>query len=177
MSTDINFLLDKDGESVKRQKRVKFLNFVAIVLLVGSGILTLFFFILTQTINVSSIKKSQEDMAGKISQFKTRQTKLFFVKNRANDVEEILANRKDLFHAMNGLLAKTSAQLSVDNLQVDDKSILITAQSTSLFPIGEFINNLTDMVRKKEIINSLTLNSIIFYEDKNYYQVSIKAEL
>lgn len=175
--TDINFLLRRDEESLKRQKRVKILNFISVMLLIGIGVMSLIIFLLIQITNVSSIKKEQEDILRKISQFQNRKTKLFVLDNRINNIQEILEKRKDLSKVTSGLLTKTPARLSIENLQIDDKVISLTAQSTSLFAIGEFINNLTDMVRKKEIISSLTLDSLVFDESKNSYQVSIKSEL
>ena len=79
--------------------------------------------------------------------------------------------------AANVLLERIPDNLSIGNLEIDSKAISMTAQSASLFSIGELINNLTDMVKKKEIINSLTLNSLIFNEDKNTYAVTIQADL
>lgn len=177
MSTDINLLLRIDEESLKRKKRIKILNFIAFMLLIGVGVISLITFLLIQVINTPSIKKEQDDIAGKISQSQSKRIKLFVLNNRINNIQEILGKRKDLSKAMNAILEKTPNGLSIEGLEIDDKVIVMTAQSTSLFPIGELINNLTNMVRKKEIINSLTLNSLVFDESKNSYQVSIKSEL
>ena len=73
-------------------------------------------------------------------------------------------------------MAKIPGRLFIEDLEVDDKTVVITAYSTSLSAIGELINNLTETVRKKEIISSLTLSTLVFDEGKNSYQVSLNAQ-
>lgn len=177
MNTNINLLLRTDEESLKLKKRIKILNFAAAASLIGVGLISLVIFITIQLINTGSIKKQQDNVLGQLSQFQSRQAKLFVLNDRVENIGKILKIRKDLSSAMNGLLAAVPGNLSVDDFEIDDKSLVITGQSRSLAIIGEFINNLTDMVRKKEIIKSLTLNSLTLDESKNTYQISVKSEL
>lgn len=177
MSTNINLLLRTDEESLKRKKRIKILNVAAVVSLISVGLISLVLFILIQAVNPASIKKEQENILGRMSQFQDRQIKLFILNNRVENIDKILKIRKDISRTMSGLLAKIPSGLSIEDFEVDDKSVIIAGQSRSLFIIGEFINNLTDMVRNKEIIKSLTLNSLTLNESKNAYQISIKSEL
>ena len=177
MNTNINLLLQTNEESKRGQKRVKRLNIIAVVLLIGVGCLSLIIFLLIQIINTSAIKKEQNDIREKISQFQDRQAKIFVLNNRVDNIEKVLKRRIDLSKAISVLLAKTPGRLFIEDLEVDDKTVVMTAKSTSLLAIGELINNLTDMVRKKEIISSLTLNTLVFDESKNSYQISIKADL
>lgn len=177
MSANINLLLRTDEDSLKRKKKIKALNFAAAAALICVGLSSLIIFIWLQVMNPSSIKKEQEDVLLKMSQFQDRQAKLFVVNNRLENIDKILHLRKDLAKTTSGLLAKIPSQLFIDTLEVDGKSVFITAESKSLSAIGEFIDNLTDLVRKKEIIKSLTLNSLALDESKNAYEVSVKSEL
>lgn len=177
MNTNINLLLRTDEESLKRKKRIKILNFAGAASLIGVGIMSLIIFISIQAVNSTGIRKEQEDILMKMSQFQSRQAKLFLLNNRVENIDKILKIRKDLPKTTSGLLAKIPVSLSIDNFEADSNSVIITGQSRSLFAIGEFINNLTDMVYKKEIIKSLTLNSLTFDDGKNVYQISVKSEL
>lgn len=177
MNININLLLRADEEALKRKSRVKALNFIAIMFLAGVGGISLLLFLLIQIINPQSIKKEQNDIIEKISQVQNKQAKLFILNNRIDNIEKILQQRKDLAKVTSSLLAKIPNRLFIEDLDVDDKTVTLTAQSTSLSAIGELINNLADMVRKKEIISSLTLSALVFDESKNSYQVSIKSEL
>lgn len=177
MNTNINLLLHTDEETLRRRKRVKTLNLIAIMLLVGIGGISLFIFLLIQIINPQSIKKEQDAIREKISKLQDKQAKLFVLHNRIDNIEKVLERRIDLSNVIGSLLAKTPGRLFIENLEIDDKVVTMIAQSTSLSAIGEFISNLTDMVREKEIISSLTLNTLIFDDGRNLYQVSIKSEL
>lgn len=177
MNTNINLLLHADENELRRKRRVKTLNFIAIMVLAGVGAISLIIFLLIQITNPSAILKEQNDIREKISKSQNKQAKLGILNNRIGNIEKILKKRIDLGRVTNSLLAKTPGRLFIEDLEVDDKAVVMTAKSTSLLAIGELINNLTDMVRKKEIISSLTLSSLVFDESKNSYQVSIKADL
>ena len=177
MNANINLLLRTNEESLKRRKRIKILNFAAVGSLLSVGLISLGIFILIQVINPGSIRKEQENVSRKLTQLQSRQAKLFVLNNRIENIDKILKTRKNLSKTMSGLLAKIPSNLSLNDFEVDDKSVIITGQSKSLSVIGEFINNLTDMVHKKEIIKSLTLKSLILDESKSAYQISVKSDL
>lgn len=177
MSNNINLLIRTDEGSLKRRKRIRILNLIAVAMVVGVGLISLSIFIMIQAINLGSIEKRREDVLAKLSQYQIRQANLFVANDRVENIEKILATRKDFAKTMNGLLIKIPGNLSVDSFELDNKTVIINGQSKSLFAIGEFINNLTDMVRNKEIIKSLTLNSLTLDGGKNAYQISVKSEL
>ena len=176
MNTDINLLLRTDEESSEEKKRIKLLNLIAIASLMAVGLISLGIFVLTQIINSPSVKKDQENTLTLMSQFQNRQTKLFVLNNRVENISRILKIRKDLSKVANSLLAKIPNNLSIDDFEVSDKTVIISGQSKSLFTIGELINNLTDMVRKKEIIKSLILNSLTLDLGRNTYQISVRSD-
>lgn len=177
MSTNINLLLPKDGESLKRKMKVRAFNIAAIISVFATGLMSIVVFLLIQAVSPVSVEREQEDVLRKLSQFQDRQAKLLIVNKKIEDISEILENRKDLRLVTGVLLSKVPSNLSIDSLEIDSKNVSITAQSASLFSIGELINNLTDMVRKKEILSSLTLNSLTFNEARKNYQLTIKSEL
>lgn len=177
MNTNINLLLKQDDESLKQQKKVKLSNFIAVIFLIVTGMTSLIVFLLIQLTDVSSIKKKHLDVAGKISDAQDKQARLFILNDRISNILEILDKRHDLSSVMSSILAKTPNNILVENMEIDYNVISMTVHSNSLFTIGEFINNLTDMVRKKDKINSLTLNSLVFDENKNSYTASIKSEM
>lgn len=177
MNTNINLLLPKDEESLKRRKSIKVVSLIAVFFLVGTGIISLTLFLMIQAVNLSSIRKAQADVLREISTFQDRQNKILAVNNRIENVQQIINTRKDLLRITNTILAKTPAGVSIEDIEVDNKFIILTAVSPSLLSIDQFINNLTDMVRNKEMISSLTLSGLVFEEGENFYQVSIKSEI
>lgn len=176
MNTNINLLLQVNKESLKRQTTVKRFNFIAIMLLVVVGGISVLLFLLVQLIIPSSIKKDQNAIIEQISKSQNKQAKFFILNNRVDNIEKILQKRLDLGKVTDSLLANMPDKLFIEDLEIDDKQVIMTAKSTSLLAIGELINNLTDMVHKKEIIRSLTLTTLVFDESKSSYQVSIKSQ-
>lgn len=177
MSADINLLLPKDEASLKRHRKIKIFNFLAIISLAATGAISLILFLMIQSIDVSSIEKEQNNVLQQISKFQDRQAKLFVLEDRINNVSEILEKKKDLSIAVSGLLKNIPSGLIVDAMEIDNDSVSITAKSSSLSTIGGFVTNLTDMVRKKEVISSLTINSLIYDENNAFYQVSVKSDI
>lgn len=177
MNANINLLIGTDEETLKRKKRIKALNLTAAASLLGIGLISLVIFILIQSVNSSSAKKEQGDILKKVSQAQAKQAKLFVLDNRVENIDKILKTRRDLPKAMNSLLAKIPPELSISDFEINDKSVIIAGQSKSLFTIGEFINNFTDMARKKEIIKSLTVNSLSLDGDRGSYQISVRSEM
>lgn len=177
MNTNINLLLRTDEESLRQKKRLKILNYIAITSLIGIGLISLVIFLLIQITGPESINKEQISVLGKISQFQNKPAKVFVLNNRLENIDKVMKIKNDLSKTMGSILAKVPNNLFINGFEVDGVSVILSAESKSLFAIGEFINNLTDMVRKKEIIKSLILNSLIFDDAKNTYQVLVKSEL
>jgi hypothetical protein len=177
MSTNINLLLHTDEESLKQNKIKKLFYFIAVGSLIIVCLIAVAIFVLIKAVNPESIKKQQEDVLKQISQFQNRQIKLLILSNRIETVEKILKTRRDFPKITSGLLARIPSDLSVDNLEVDSKAVVVSGQSKSLSAMGEFIDNLTDMAHRKEIIKSLTLSSLAFDGDKSTYQISVKSGL
>jgi hypothetical protein len=177
MSTNINLLLRTDKESLAQKKRIKLLKFSAIWSLVAIGLISLGLFILVQAVNVGSIEKERKDVLAKMSEYQNRQYKLFALNDRIENIDSLLKTKNDLSKIAKSLLMKIPGDLFIGGFEVNSGSVVIAGQSKSLSVIGEFINNLTDMVNKKEIIKSLTLRSLALDSGQNVYQVSIESDL
>jgi len=177
MNTNINLLLHRDEELLKQKKKVKIFNFIAVVSLIIVGLISLSIFLLIQITNSSSVKKDQDDILKRISQFQNKQLKLFILNKRVESISKVMKARKDLAKITSGLLAKIPGELFIENFEASSQTVTLTGKSSSLMVIGELINNLTNMVRNKEIIKSLTLNSLSLERDSNIYTVSMESEL
>ena len=176
MSTNINLLVRTDKETARHKKRVRLFNFAAIVSLIVVGLVYFGIAVLIQVVNPGSIEKEHQDLLGKMAKLQNREKTLFTLNNRIENIEKIMKASDTISTKANSLFAKIPNQLSLDNFELDNKSVIIVGQSNSLSAIGEFISNLTDMARKKEVIKSLTLNSLNLDADKNIYNISVRSE-
>jgi hypothetical protein len=177
MSTNINLLVHADGETLEQNKRKKLLNIIAFSLLLGVGLISFGVMMLTQAINIKSIKNEQQSILRKISKNQSKQAKLYIANNRVENIEKIMEVREIVSKVTNGLLEKIPSELVIDNFEIGEKSVVIMGTSKSLLVVGEFIDKLTDMVRKKDIIKSLTLTSLALDLGSGSYKISVKTEL
>lgn len=176
MNTDINIILPKNLGQIEHQSRIKAARMIAFIfpLIVGAVSLGIFLFI--QSINPASIIREQDDVKSQISKLDNRKIKLFLVNNRVDNIKDLLQRRKDFFKSIDTVLTQMPDDLLVDTMDMDNKIILLTITSPSLSSVDQFLNNLIVMAKKKELISSLTLNSLTFDETKNNYLVSLKSE-
>lgn len=177
MNTNVNFVLPKDEAFLKEQKRGKIINVIAIAFPILVGVVSLIIFLITQAINPVSIKEQQEKTIGELSRLQDKKIKLLIINDRLDNIDELLKKRKDFTEKINILLSKMPNEVLLQNLQIDNTKLLLIVSSASLGAIDELINNLIDMAAKREIISSLSLDSLTFDENGNNYLVSLKSEL
>jgi|WetSurMetagenome_2_1015567.scaffolds.fasta_scaffold01318_11 hypothetical protein len=177
MSENINLLLHVDEEASKLNKIVKIIDYVAIAALIIICLISIIVFIMIKAVNPGAIRKQQEDVIKKISQLQDKEAKYYIVSNRVEKVEKIMKARRNFPDIVGQLLAKVPEDLSVKSFEVSKEAVTISGESKSLFSIGELIDNLTEMVHKKEIIKSLALGSLTRDDGKDIYEVTIKSEL
>lgn len=174
---NINLILPKDKEFLENQHRVKVFRIAAVAFPTAVGLISLIIFLITQAINPVSIKKQQDETINKIAKHQDRKIKLFIVADRLNNIGQLLEKRRNFSGDISSVLSKTPNEVFLENLEIDNQELLLTASSASLRAIDEFINNLIGMARKKEVIHSLMLDTLTFDEIENNYLVSLKSKL
>lgn len=177
MNANINLLLYKDEEELKRKKRIRNFNFIALLFLIGAGVLSAGIFVMNQAANVGSLKTQQQDVLKKISKFRDQKIKLMVINNRTENIDKILKKRIDFPKITSSLLARMPGEISIVNFEIENGIVTISGESKSILAISELMDNLTDMVRNKETIKSLTLNSLVLDYDRNTYNISVESEL
>jgi len=177
MSTDINLVSRIDEESLRRARRGKVFNLIAIMFLVIVGLIAFIIFTQIKAINLQSIRDEQSKVLEEMSKFQAQQVKLLLLNNRVENIDSILNTRKNIPSVVDGLLAKIPENFLIVELNVDGDSAIVSGKSTSLSTIGELIDTMANMARKKEIIKSLTLTSLAFKKDDSNYYISLKSDL
>lgn len=175
MSKDINLLLNTDVKLLRLKKRLKMARVIAVGSLVIVLLISAAIFLLNRKLTSASIKEDQDSLLHKMTAFRERQAKLNIVNNRILAISQVLSERVDSHKIVNTLLGKIPDGISIESLIYSGKAISMSVSSDSLRLVDELINNLIDMGTKKEIINTLTLDSISVNGEK--YLVSLKASL
>lgn len=177
MNNSINLILPKDKEFVRRQKKGKVLNGIAIVFPILIGIVSLVVFLITQAINPTAIRKQQDETVNEIAKLQDKKIKFFIVKDRLQNIDGILKKRINFAENINNLLSKAISGVSLVDLDINSKQVALTLSSPSLKSLDEFINSLILMVEKKDTIRSLKLESLTFNEKENEYLISLSSDL
>ncbi len=177
MSSDINLLSNINPDLLKRKKGLRIVRMVSALSLAFVAIASIIIFILNSTAPLFSIKKEQDLTLQKISLLKDRQAKIAIINNRILGITEIIKKRSSYYKVINTILERIPNEISIQSLRVDKKTLALTLTSNSLQPIQDFINNLISMAKKKELINTITLDSLTLSEKNSSYFVSIKANL
>lgn len=177
MNANINLILPKDKDFLEKQRKGKIVNAIAIIFPIIIGAISLVIFLFTQAMNPVAIRKQQAEITNKISQLQSKKIKLSIVKDRLDNIDELLKKRVNFAENISRLLSETPSELALVNLEIDRNEAILTFNSASLKSIDQFINNLIVMAEKKEVISSLSLDSLIFYGNDNNYLVALRSKL
>ena len=177
MNNDINLLSDINKALEREQRSAKILKIVGLISLIFVGLSSLAVFILGNQFSISSIEAEQKSVLQKISALNKKEAKVFIINNRLKSISDILSKRKDYYRITNSVLQAIPSGISVDKLTVDDKKISLMASSDSLLSLNTLISKLIEMAKRKEIITSLTLNSLSLNQKTSRYSVFFDADM
>ena len=141
------------------------------------ALLSVIAFFLNSQFSPTEVKREEDVVLQNLSALSKKQAKLFIVNNRIQSITTILNRRADYYKILNFIIGKIPTEVFIDRIEVDRKKISLTISSNSLIPINTLINNFVDMVRKKETITSLTLNSLTLNVKTGKYSISLDASL
>lgn len=177
MINDINLLVGKDVNYLRQKKLLSLVRLVAFVSLGIVALLSVIAFFLNSQFSPTLVKNQEDTVLQSLSALSKKQAKLFIVNNRIANITNILNSRVDYYKILSVIMGKIPTEVSTDRIEIDKKKISLTISSNSLVPINTLINNFVDMVRKKEIITSLTLNSLTLSVKTGKYSISLDASL
>ncbi|MDO8620797.1 MAG: hypothetical protein Q7R31_00720 [Candidatus Levybacteria bacterium] len=177
MINDINLLVGKDANYLRQKKLLSLVRLMAFASLGIVALLSVIAFFLNSQFSPTEVKKEEDVILQNLSTLSKKQAKLFIINNRIQNITTILNSRVDYYKILNFIIGKIPAEVSIDRIEVDKKKISLTISSNSLIPINTLINNFVDMVRKKETITSLTLNSLTLSVKTSKYSISLDASL
>ena len=173
MSSDINLVVKKDKNLLKEQSKLKAFRLAAAGSLAALFLISALILILNQQLSDNSIEKDREAILSEMLPFGEKEAKLNVINNRIDNISKVQNKRVDVYKIIDTLLGKIPEGMSVDSLEFAEKKISIKVSSGSLVPVDGFFNNLIDMAKRKEIIKSLSLESLDALELEGSYKVSI----
>jgi len=177
MNNEINLISNKDADSLKTQKRLKQTRTIAIVSLAIVALLSVIIFIINTQSSLAGIKKDQNSTIQSITYLNKKAAKLAIINNRLKDISSILEKRKNYTSVINTLLRLMPPGVTTTTLELGKKEVILVVHANSLLLIDKFLNSVIDLSLKKQIINTVTINSLSVNKKTGIYSLSIKTTL
>ena len=179
MSNDINLRVKRDKNLLKEQSKLKVFRLIAIGALLTILLMSLSIFLLNQKLSNSSadIEKDRESVLVEMKPFRGKEAKIIIVNNRIDNITKVLNKRMDVYKILNTVLGKIPDGILIETLEFSEKKISMNITSVSLIPIDVFFNDLIEMAKRKEIVKSLTLESLDASSLTGSYKISIDMNI
>jgi len=174
MNNNINLILSKEGQSLKKKKKIKLLNTIALGLLLVVAAVSVVLFLLNTLNPLSSIKKDQLATINNITFLNERSGKLVIVNDRLKNISEINNKRKKFSSTIDYLISQMG-NLKINFLELDNKSISFSVSSNSLLEENQFLQKLIEKSSKKEMIKDLMIDSLTVNEKTGLYLLTLRA--
>jgi Tfp pilus assembly protein PilN len=176
MKVNINLVSTTVEESVKEQRSLRILRYLAISAVALIGLSSVISFIITQQVSPSGVIKQQVQVLSEIAALREKEAKILLVNSRVSDINSIIEKREKYDQVLSTIFDSIPAGLSVDTIQVSSNSIGFSAGSSSLLIIEDLINSFSTLVAEKRLIKKLTIGNITADSNSGAYNISISAE-
>lgn len=175
---DINLVSGKNLDFEKKQaKTQKILKISAIISLFAVAFISIFFFIITMLLPISSVKKDQVQTLQGVSGLHKKLVTYALVKERLENIEGILLQRKDYPLISNEILSNLPSDMSVDVLTLQNGTLIITVSGPYLISINQYIDDVINVSDKSNNIKNLTVQSLIFNPFTSNYSLTFQADI
>ena len=175
MKTDINLASGILVESVSKSKTLKILRITGISSIIFITVISILLFVLINQISPDKVKKQEDKILFSIKSLHERQAKITIVNSKIADISKILDERTNYDSEMNTFLEKIPNDVSINSLEIDKAKVTITVSSNSLSSIDKILNSFFEMIAKKQIIKSITIQSLSSDQRSSTYSLSLKV--
>jgi Tfp pilus assembly protein PilN len=105
--------------------------------------------------------------------YKVQLSRNVIIKERLITIENILRQRTHFEKYIAAILSKAPQGVSLTSLDVTEKTIQLTGNSSSLSAANTFIDALVSMQKNKELIQSVVLKSFSVSQESGKYFFSV----
>ncbi|MBI2026034.1 MAG: hypothetical protein HYT06_01490, partial [Candidatus Levybacteria bacterium] len=134
-------------------------------------------FVVSTQIPLSQIKQEEEQTLTNISALHDKLTTYYLVKDRINNINNLLNIRENYITPIDTVLGKVNEQLSINAFSIEKNKMTLTLSASSLVPISETINAIYDLGKEKKIISDVKLTSLGLDTQGGRYIVTLQAKI
>ena len=121
-----------------------------------------------------ALQRQEQFLQQTLSASKDSMVKLSFVNTQADAISGLINKRKSFDQPISLIQAKLSSDMNVQQIQVDDTSVLVTVERNSLLSLETFLNGLVGYVQSKNTFSKLTLIDLVQDQATNGYALTIQ---
>lgn len=176
MKSEINLISQNQLEIAKSDKSLRILRFIAIASVCVIGISSLILFFIIQSISPAGIRKQQDALRVSLASSRVKEAKAVLISRKLKDIKQIIKGRENYDVLLADINSAIPENISINELEVNEEVVRITATSNSLLPIDRFLNNLLAMVEKKKFIGNLSISGLTSEGEGGEYSVSITGK-
>ena len=177
MNESINLVENRDQQLDKEQKILKFTRVIAVCILVTIASISILAFIISSQIPLQVIKQDQSSTMSEIAALHNKLATYYLIKNRISNIGLLLNQRKDYTKVISTIFSKISSDISIDGLNIEEKSFTLNISSNSLLPINKLINDMIDLSDQKKLIANVKLQSLSLNAKSQTYSLTLIGDL
>jgi hypothetical protein len=177
MSEGVNLLEPNKSTSVGNLiHHLQVMRIFTVSLLFIISVASVIIFILVSISPLPDLKKQEQSLEQTLLQSKSDIVKLSLANEQTNAVNQILTNRQSLDLPLTMIKNYLSSDITVNQIQADNKSITLTVESPSLQSLDTFLNGLIGYVQEKKVFSNVTLVDLTTDQTDNTYAVTVQMD-
>lgn len=177
MNKSINLVSEKKSYLESEQRILAILRGISISLLITVAIVSVVTFVIGAAIPLSSIKQQENSIITSIASLHKRLATFNYTKDRINNIQNLISERKDLTKPFNTILSIFPSNARINSISIDKGILQITISSNSLIDMNQFINDMYDLSNKKTTITEVKLDSLNLNGSSGLYSLSMEAKI
>lgn len=173
MSKTINLLPPQKRSTLRNNKIVRWLRFIAICNLSLVFLLALGLFSYTAFSPLPSLQEEQQTLSATLNQQQGKIVTLLHTKARLQEIAAIISKRAPLDTTLGVLLETAGDDVTITAVQLDKENIQIAVQSQTLRSLDAFLANISSQQILTEDYTNILLESMYYDNKSNIYSARI----
>lgn len=176
MSREINLSPRKRADVVLKQKKLTVFRRAAIIFFGVVAGITAIVFLLNIFSPVNGLKKERETLLAQLSSQNKKLSKYVFIRNRLQDVSDILDKRGEYNKIIQQLVTSVPQDAKIDALKIEANKVNVTVTASSLSSINSFIDSIVGLTNSSQIFKRAVLEDLASDTKNGRFNLVIKLD-
>ncbi|MBP9719295.1 MAG: hypothetical protein KBD46_02405 [Candidatus Levybacteria bacterium] len=172
--SDINLLPKKEGINLENDQTAIVFRRISLGFLSVTAITSIILFIIIIQSPLTKVRQQELALFSEIERYKIQMSRNVIINERLISISNLLKKRNQFQIYISGVLDVVPSSVVVTTLTIDEKTMLMTANTTSLSAVNQFFDAVTNMQKEKRLVKSVILQSFSFQQDTGKYNSTLK---